>query len=361
MTGDGTGTHGRAPDPVAAAREGGKQPPLLDVRGLHVRFSSDLGPVQAVDGVSLAIQRGERIGLVGESGSGKTVTGLAIMGLVRSHAAVTGSIGLDGIDVLRLPARQRRRLCGDRMAMVFQSPLGALNPTMTIGDQVIEAIRAHRSISRREARQETIDLLARVNLPNPHDAARRFPHEFSGGMRQRAVIASALSCDPDLLIADEPTTALDVTIQAQIIDLLESLAEERGTAVMLITHDLSVLARFARRVVVMYAGRIVEDGPVETIYYHPSHPYTAGLMASVSQLRGPRDARLRTIAGQPPSLARLPTGCAFHPRCECAVDTCRVETPRLTLLSTSDGHRCACHRAGEPDATARQEGGRHDR
>jgi oligopeptide/dipeptide ABC transporter ATP-binding protein len=320
---------------------------LLEVEGLEVRFPSREGEVHAVNGASFTVAAGERVGLVGESGSGKTVTGLTIMGLVRCPPArVSGEIRFAGADLLRLPVKERQRLRGARIGMIFQNPLGSLNPAMTVGDQVVEAIRAHQAVSRRAARAEAVDLLGRVGIPAPARNADEYPHRFSGGMRQRVMIAMAISCGPELLIADEPTTALDVTIQAQIVELLSALSEERGMAVLLITHDLALLAGFAQRIVVMYGGKVMEEGAVETIYYGSTHPYTWGLMGSITRLDEPRRGRLSSIRGSPPSALALPGGCVFHPRCPHAEEICRREVPALAVHPRDD-HPSACHFAGE--------------
>jgi peptide/nickel transport system ATP-binding protein len=321
--------------------------PLLEVRGLDVTFPSDAGPIRAVNGVSFHVAEGQRVGLVGESGSGKTVTALSIMGLLRAPPAnVSGHVLFREADVFRMPADERRRLRGGRMAMVFQNPLSSLNPAMRVGDQIVEAIRAHADVSKRAARAEAIDLLARVGIPSPARNVDEYPHRFSGGMRQRVMIAMAISCGPELLIADEPTTALDVTIQAQILALLASLSEERNMAVILITHDLAVLAGFAERIVVMYAGKVIEEGGVDTIYYGATHPYTWGLMGSITRLDEPRRERLVAIPGNPPSAVSLPTGCVFHPRCPYGEEVCRTDIPALTVRPHDD-HPSACHFAGE--------------
>lgn len=341
------GSGSAPPAPTTSRGAPDRAGPLLELRELRTRFTTPRGTVRAVDGVSLTVGRGERVGLVGESGSGKTVTGLSVMGLVRAASAtVAGEVRFDGTDLLTLPPRERRRLCGPRMAMVFQNPLSSLNPAMTIGDQIVEGIRTHRPVGRQAARRRAIELLDRVGLPAPDRNIDGYPHSFSGGMRQRAVIAMALSCDPELLIADEPTAALDVTIQAQIVELLHSLAEERGTAVMFITHDLSLLAGFAEQIAVMYAGRVVEHGPVDEIYERAAHPYTRGLLASITRPDTPRDERLQPIEGQPPSALQVPAGCPFHPRCPYAAERCRAEEPRLTPRGGVD-HPSACHFAGE--------------
>jgi oligopeptide/dipeptide ABC transporter ATP-binding protein len=320
---------------------------LLEVRGLEVTFPGREGDVHAVNGASFTVAVGERVGLVGESGSGKTVTGLTIMGLVHSPPArVSGEVVFDGVDLLRLPAKERQRLRGARIGMIFQNPLGSLNPTMTIGDQVAEAIRAHRDVAKRAARAEAVEALGRVGIPSPARNADEYPHRFSGGMRQRVMIAMAISCGPELLIADEPTTALDVTIQAQIVELLASLSEERGMAVLLITHDLALLAGFAERIVVMYGGKVMEEGAVDTIYYGATHPYTWGLMGSITRLDEPRQARLVSIPGSPPSALSLPSGCVFHTRCPYAEDVCRRDVPLLEVRARDD-HPSACHFAGD--------------
>jgi oligopeptide/dipeptide ABC transporter ATP-binding protein len=329
-----------------------KSQPLLDVRGLEVTFPSSAGTVHAVNGVSFSLVPGERVGLVGESGSGKTVTGLTIIGLVRCPpATVTGEILFHGADVVRLGPRQRRALRGGRIAMIFQNPLGSLNPAMTVGAQIVEAIRAHREVSKRAATAEAVELLGRVGIPSPARNADEYPHRFSGGMRQRVMIAMAISCGPELVVADEPTTALDVTIQAEIVELLGSLSEERGMSILLITHDLAVLAGFAERVIVMYAGKVMEEGLVDDVYYGATHPYTWGLMGSITRLDEPRRARLISIPGSPPSAHSLPTGCVFHPRCPYAEDVCSREVPALAVRSADD-HPSACHFAGvlEPPA-----------
>jgi peptide/nickel transport system ATP-binding protein len=320
--------------------------PLLRVQDLRVTFPGDFGKVRAIDGVSFSVSSGERVGIVGESGSGKSVTALTIMGLVPSPPAETGGrILWRGVNVLGLKRKQRQQLRGAEMAMVFQNPLNCLNPAMTVGAQIVEAILAHRQVPRRVAKKRAVDLLGRAGISMPHRNIDEYPHRFSGGMRQRVMIAMALSAEPELLIADEPTTALDVSIQAQILELLLSICDELGTAVILITHDLGLLAGFAERIVVMYAGRVVEEGQVETIYYRPSHPYTWGLMTSITRLDEARRERLLPIAGNPPSAVFVPSGCAFHPRCPYAEDVCRNDVPELTV-HTRDDHPSACHFAG---------------
>jgi peptide/nickel transport system ATP-binding protein len=319
----------------------------MEVRDLEVRFPTDARLVHAVNGVSFSIARGERVGVVGESGSGKTVTGLSIIGLVRAPPAkLSGQIVYDGTDLVRLSAKQRQRFRGAEIAMIFQNPLSSLNPAMTVGDQIAEAILAHEDTSKRAARSAAVELLGRVGIPAPAKNAGEYPHRFSGGMRQRVMIAIALAPGPRLLIADEPTTALDVTIQAQILELLSSLSEERQMAVILITHDLAVLASFAERIVVMYAGRVMEEGPVETIYYRSSHPYTWGLLSSITRLDEPRRERLSPIAGNPPSALSLPSGCVFHPRCPYGDERSHREVPAL-VVHPGDDHPSACHYAGQ--------------
>jgi oligopeptide/dipeptide ABC transporter ATP-binding protein len=320
---------------------------LLEVRELEVAFPSDAGTIHAVNGVSFGVAAGERVGLVGESGSGKTVTARTVMGLVRAPPArVAGQVCFDGANLLRLPAGERQRLRGARIAMIFQNPLSCLNPAMTVGAQVVEAITAHRNLPKRAAKAEAVELLARVGIPSPSRNVDEYPHRFSGGMRQRVMIAMAISCGPELLIADEPTTALDVTIQAQIVELLVSLSEERGMAVVLVTHDLALLAGFAQRIVVMYAGRVMEEGSVDRIYYGATHPYTWGLMGSITRLDEPRRGRLISIPGNPPSAVSIPSGCVFHPRCPHAEDVCRQEVPALAVRPRDD-HLSACHFAGD--------------
>lgn len=270
--------------------------PLLEVRDLHVRFPSAEGPVDAVDRVSFSIRPGERLGIVGESGAGKSVTALAVMGLLPASADVSGEVLFEGTELLGRSRRALRQVRGAQMAMIFQDPVACLNPSMKVGDQIVEAIRAHRRLSKGDARARAVDLLARMGIASPHRIAADYPHRLSGGMAQRVMIAMAISCEPQLVIADEPTSAADVSIEAQVIELLDSLCRDRGTAVLLITHDLAVLARFADRIVVMHEGAVVEKGPVETIFYRPQHPYTTGLVQSVIRPDRPRRPRL----GEPP-------------------------------------------------------------
>jgi peptide/nickel transport system ATP-binding protein len=319
---------------------------LLEVEDLHIRFPSQDGFVNAVDGVSFRLERGRTLGIVGESGSGKSVTSLGIMGLHHgSRAQITGHIRLDGEDLVTASPGRVRELRGLKMAMIFQDPLSALHPYYTVGNQIIEAYRIHNDVSKKAARQHAIDLLGRVGIPTPKTRVDDYPHQFSGGMRQRAMIAMALSCDPGLLIADEPTTALDVTVQAQILDLISSLQDEFGSAVIIITHDLGVVAELSDDILVMYAGRVAEYGPAADIFGRPGHPYTWGLLASMPRLDRDRTTRLIPIPGTPPSLIRVPSGCPFHPRCrytDLTEGRCPTEVPPLRELATP-GHEAACH------------------
>ena len=302
---------------------------ILQVRDLKVSFRTEQGVVRAIDGVSFDVREGEVLGLAGESGSGKTVTLLAVMGLITDpNAVIEGSIQYRGRELVGMPPRQMRDLRGREIAMIFQDPMTALTPVYTIGWQIVEQIRAHQAISKKAAWDKAIDLLAEVNIPKPEEAVHRYPHQLSGGMRQRAVIAMALSCNPALLVADEPTTALDVTVQAQILDLLRKLQKTHGSAIVFITHDLGVMAELADRIMVMYAGRIVERSGKADILANPRHPYTRALLDSIPPLDGPRPHRLRTISGAPPSLLNLPAGCSFAPRCPQRFDAC-VAKPAL--------------------------------
>jgi peptide/nickel transport system ATP-binding protein len=318
--------------------------PLLDVRNLSVSFRTERGVVRAVDDVSFSIGRREIVGLVGESGSGKSQTMLSLMRLIEDpRAIVEGSIRFDGVDVLALPRKELKSLRGDRIAMIFQDPMTSLTPVHTVGDQIAEQIRAHRPLNRRAVADRAVELLNTVGIADASLVAKRYPHELSGGMRQRVVIAMALSCDPDLLLADEPTTALDVTVQAQILDLISRLRSQFGSSVILVTHDLGVVAEVADRVFVMYAGRVVEEGAMAEVFRDPFHPYTWGLFDSIPPLEGARPRRLRSIPGSPPSLMALPPGCAFAPRCRFRFDACATRPP-----SRADGgRRHACHLPSE--------------
>jgi oligopeptide/dipeptide ABC transporter ATP-binding protein len=312
---------------------------ILSVRDLSVSFATDGGVVRAVEGVSFDLDKGEILAIVGESGSGKSVTAQTLLGLTRApNATITGSVDFDGHDLTQLDDDKLRAIRGERIAMIFQDPMTSLNPVYRVGDQIAEMIRAHRKVSKREALDSAVDLLRSVGIPNPERRVRDYPHEFSGGMRQRVMIAMALALDPDVLIADEPTTALDVTVQAQILRLLDRLNRERGLAVVLITHDLGVVAEIADRVAVMYAGQIVEDATLEELFYDPQHPYTWGLLGSIARLDRPNPERLAQIAGLPPSLLSPPEGCRFAPRCPHEFDKCD-EPPPLELRGDHDD-RC---------------------
>ena len=327
--------------------------PLLSVEDLRVHFHTDNGVVRAVDGVSWEVRPGETLGIVGESGSGKSVSAMAIMGLVPSPPArfPSGRIIFRGEDLLTATDRRLRALRGKEVSMIFQDPLTALNPVFKVGSQIAEVIRVHESLSRSAAKARAVDLLGEVGIPNPKGRAKEYPHQFSGGMRQRAMIAMALALNPALLLADEPTTALDVTVQAQIMELLESLQEQRGTAIVLITHDLGLVASHADRVMVMYAGRVAEYADTNRIYYHPRHAYSLGLLSSLARLDQRRAERLEPIPGSPPSLIRVPTGCAFHPRCSFVTKVCRTVVPALMEQDVS-GHLAACHHSQEVAARA---------
>lgn len=315
--------------------------PLLSVRNLETSFFTKAGVIKAVDGVSYDIGKGETLGIVGESGCGKSVTSFSILGLLSHPGRVTGgAVYFKGKNLLDLAPAEMRRLRGKQIAMIFQEPMTALNPVLTIGKQIIEQIVAHESTSAREARQRAIELLSLVGIPSPERRVDDYPHQLSGGMRQRAMIAMALSCNPELLICDEPTTALDVTIQAQILDLLQHLQEQFHMSVQFITHDLGVISELADRVVVMYAGTVVEEARAETIFSSPRHPYTVGLLESIPKIDEQQE-RLSTIPGAVPSLLALPTGCRFQNRCSRSTEICKQVAPVLRQL-TSD-HQVACH------------------
>ncbi|WFB07588.1 ABC transporter ATP-binding protein [Streptomyces sp. LX-29] len=322
---------------------GGDAAPFLSVTELSVRFATEDGTVKAVDGLSFSLERGRTLGIVGESGSGKSVTSLAVLGLHDPRrTTVAGRIRLAGQELTGAGERTLERLRGNTMAMIFQDSLTALSPYYTVGRQIAEPYRRHTGASRREARSRAVEMLAKVGIPNPRLRVDDYPHQFSGGMRQRAMIAMALVCDPELLIADEPTTALDVTVQAQILDLLRDLQQETGSAIILITHDLGVVAGAADELLVMYAGRAVERGAVREVLRDPRHPYTWGLLASMPRLDSPVDTPLTPIPGAPPSLLAPPPGCPFHPRCgftgEVDGERCRTERPTLP-----PGRGAACH------------------
>jgi peptide/nickel transport system ATP-binding protein len=316
--------------------------PLLEVKDLKVHFATEDGVVKAVDGITFSIARGETMGVVGESGSGKSVSFLTIMGLIRSKGAmVSGEVLFKGQDLLKLPSDELRHIRGSKISMIFQDPMTSMHPFYKVGSQIGEAIRAHQDISKKEAFSQAIEMLRRVGIPRPEERAKQYPHEFSGGMRQRAMIAMALSLNPDLLIADEPTTALDVTVQAQILDLIDRLKEEFDAAVVMITHDLGVVAEHCDDIMVMYAGKAVEYGEARDIYYNSHHPYTWGLLQSITRIDQDLGDRLRPIRGLPPSLIFVPKGCSFHPRCPYVMDVCKQETP--PLLPSAGHHATACH------------------
>jgi peptide/nickel transport system ATP-binding protein len=314
---------------------------LLEIRDLRVTFRVREGVVQAVNDVQLTLERGQTLGLVGESGSGKTVTSLTVLGLTRSPTTeISGQILLDGVDLVALSEHELRGIRGRRVAMVFQDPLSSLHPMHRIGWQMIEAIQAHEKVRSKAARARAIDLLRDVGIPGPEERVDAYPHELSGGMRQRVMIAMALALDPDLLIADEPTSALDVTVQSQILELLAKLQEEKGMALLIVSHDLGVIAERTDEIAVMYGGRIVEQGTSDAVIERPMHPYTRGLLASIPHVDGPRSDRLTPIPGAPPSGVNLPPGCAFHPRCSLARPSCRERVPELEQVGAN--HRIAC-------------------
>ena len=325
---------------------------LLEVKDLQTHFFTMDGVVRAVDGVSYDLEEGETLGLVGESGCGKSVSALSLMRLIPDPPGkiVNGEILLEGEDILKINMDEMRNIRGAKMSMVFQEPMTSLNPVLTVERQLTETLQLHKGMNKVEARREGINLLSRVGIPDPEQRIKQYPHQFSGGMRQRVMIAMALSCSPRLIIADEPTTALDVTIQAQILELMKSLTTEFGVALIVITHNLGVVARYADRVNIMYAGRIIERGTAKEIYANPRHPYTVGLLRSVPRLDLPRRAKLDPIEGQPPDLVRLPQGCAFRARCRWAIDKCATDTP---FLEEVDGdHWSACWRHEELGAAA---------
>ncbi|MBB6348358.1 ABC transporter ATP-binding protein [Nonomuraea muscovyensis] len=318
---------------------------FLDVKDLRIHFPTDDGLVKSVDGLTFELERGKTLGIVGESGSGKSVTSLGILGLHKGgRAKISGEIWLDGEELVSASQEHVRGLRGKKMAMIFQDPLSAMHPYYTVGDQIIEAYRIHHAVSKSVARKHAVDMLGRVGIPEPARRVDSYPHEFSGGMRQRAMIAMALSCDPELLIADEPTTALDVTVQAQILDLMRDLQREFNSALIIITHDLGVVAELSDEILVMYAGKCIEYGATDDIFYRPEHPYTWGLLGSMPRLDRDRTERLLPIKGSPPSLINVPQGCAFHPRCPYAELTggkSGTEVP--ALAETEGGHLVRCH------------------
>jgi peptide/nickel transport system ATP-binding protein len=342
--------------------------PLLDVRDLKVHFSTDDGVVKAVDGISYSVERGKTLGIVGESGSGKSVSSLTVMGLTRArNAAISGEIRFDGRELLTAAPDEMRAIRGGDIAMIFQDPLSSLHPFYTIGDQLIEAVRAHRDVSKAAARDRAAEMLSLVGIADPAARLKSYPHEFSGGMRQRVMIAMGLINDPKVLIADEPTTALDVTVQAQILELLMRLRDELGTAIVIITHDLGVVAQMADEIAVMYAGQIVERAPVAKIFHAPEHPYTWGLLRSIPRLDADPDAELVPIPGRPPSLISPPSGCHFHPRCPYVREAHKRIDPPIDPVPDDPSHLVRCLlpsatrrrlwqelRAGADPATARE-------
>jgi len=317
--------------------------PLLEIDDLKVSFRTEDGIVRAVDGLSLTLAKGEVLGIVGESGSGKSVTMMSVMRLiVDPNARFEGEVRYKGRDLMKLSQDQMRDVRGSEIAMIFQDPMTSLNPVYTIGWQIAEQIHAHESLSKAAARSRVVELLRAVGIPNPVERLDDYPHQFSGGMRQRVMIAMGLSCNPDLLIADEPTTALDVTIQAQILELVGRLRQDFDSAIVLITHDMGVVANVADRVIVMYAGRVIEQGTTSQVFSDPQHPYTWGLLGSIPRLDRPRARRLMAIPGQPPSMLALPDGCHFRPRCPYALDRCAEQDPRLADRIGGGGHLDAC-------------------
>ena len=318
---------------------------LLEVDDLHIRLQTQRGPADAVRGISFALERGQTLGIVGESGCGKSITAMSLMGLLPANATVGGSIRLDGQELVGLSETSMCQIRGNRIGMIFQEPMTALNPVHTIARQVAEPLRLHRGASKAEARRQALALLERVGIPDAASRLDAYPHQFSGGQRQRIGIAMALACGPDLLIADEPTTALDVTIQKQILDLLQELVAERGMALILISHDLGVIARSAARMLVMYGGSVVESGPTAAVFRDRAHPYTQGLFAARPALGAARGQRLATIAGSVPELVDLPPGCPFAGRCLHTVDACHTTVPEPTLLA--HGHSVRCIRLAE--------------
>ncbi len=335
----------RQPDTHARVLEQPTSGAMLEVRDLRIFFPTDDGIVKAVDGLSFSLERGKTLGIVGESGSGKSVTSMGILGLhQRTRADISGHIWLDGEELISATPERVRELRGSKMAMIFQDPLSALHPYYTVGAQISEAYLIHNKVGKKAAKQHAIDMLGRVGIPQPAARVDDYPHQFSGGMRQRAMIAMALSCDPELLIADEPTTALDVTVQAQILDLISDLQQEFGSAVIIITHDLGVVAELSDDILVMYSGRVSEYGSAEDIFGRAGHPYTWGLLSSMPRINEARAERLIPIKGSPPSLINVPSGCPFHPRCDYAAMTHgRSETEVPILHEVDPGHLVACH------------------
>ena len=315
---------------------------ILDIRELETHFFSKRGVARAVDKVSYSLERGEILGVVGESGCGKSVTALSVLRLIKPPGGkiVGGEVLLDGVDLLKLPEREMQKIRGNRISMIFQEPMTSLNPLFTVGDQIMEPLMQHRGLSKKEAKEEAIRMLAAVGIPSPEKRVNDYPNSMSGGMRQRVMIAMALSCNPEVLIADEPTTALDVTIQAQILELMKKMRDELGTAIIMITHDLGVVAEMCDRAAVMYCGSAVEEGPVHEVFKNPSHPYTRGLMMSIPKLTEESD-RLYNIKGSVPSLFQLPQGCRFADRCEFCTEKCKQEIPPVEYVGPN--HTVKCH------------------
>jgi oligopeptide/dipeptide ABC transporter ATP-binding protein len=335
--------------------ETGKAPALLEVRGLEVSFNTEDGVVRAVDGVGIELLPGEVLAVVGESGSGKSVTALTMMGLTRGpNASISGTATFEGTELIGATDEELRRVRGNRMAMIFQDPMSSLNPVRRVGEQIVEQIRAHRDLPKEAARKRAVELLGAVGVPDPDRRVDSYPHELSGGMRQRAMIAMALSLDPSLLIADEPTTALDVTIQAQIIELLRELNRKRDLSIVIITHDIGVVAEIADRVAVMYAGRVVEQGTLDEVFYDPQHPYTWGLLGSLTRIDRPRPERLPQIPGMPPSLLAPPAGCHFRPRCPHAFDRCESVPDLSARTAEAPAHLDRCWLSPEEKRAKRQ-------
>jgi len=330
----------RAEEPAVTGSATG---PVLEVKDLHVQIATRRGVVHAVDGVSIEVPRGEAVGLVGESGSGKSMTLRAILGVLPGEAKITsGQVLLDGTDLVPLPSSSLNRIRGPKLAMIFQEPMSALNPVMRVGWQIAEGPMVHLGFSRAKAAERAVELMRRVGIPDPERRFRAFPHEFSGGMRQRVMIAIALACDPEVILCDEPTTALDVTIQDQILRLLARLCRESGVSLVFVTHDLPVVAQLCQHLAVMYGGQIVERGPVHDVFARPQHPYTLGLLRSAPDVEEIRDS-LVPIPGSPPSLISPPSGCRFHPRCQFAEDDCQTTVPPLRLLAGGRATACLHH------------------
>jgi oligopeptide/dipeptide ABC transporter ATP-binding protein len=340
-----------APEPgdVVDATVPEPRDPILVVEDLTVDFLTDVGWSTVVQGVNFQVGAGETVGIVGESGSGKTVTSMAVMGLIPRPPGriASGSIKLEGVDLLTLSKKHLEDVRGDRISMIFQEPMTSLNPAYTVGDQIAETMRRHLGLSRKDARTRAVEMLTKVHIPNAARRAKSYPHEFSGGMRQRVMIAMALSCEPSLLIADEPTTALDVTVQAQVLELVKEIQQDMGMAILFITHDLGVVADVCDRVVVMYAGQVVEQAPADELFHRPSHPYTDGLLRSMPAMAA-RTGTLHSIAGHPPMVGAFPDGCRFHPRCTFAVDACRAgPSGDIALEPVTPTQISRCIRVGE--------------